>query len=430
MGLKGKEITSGRASLYVFLPALVLNILIACFLMTVFDINQRADYYHVIAQNLLEGNGYVIHPGEDPSIFRPPLYTIFLVLIYAVFGAFSLPVVVFQVVLNSLTSVLIYRLLKLLISGGVGFSAALCYALYPFTAIYLVRELPLIVFNFIFIFTVNLLYKAYKDPTKVNVFILGIMLGILTLCKFAMGLLPAFIILVVFLDSLLRRFRPSDKEASLSVPGRVIRRQIPQGLLMLFGFTLIMAPWLLGTFKATGKFPVLSSGGGFTLWIGNRTQTGGRDFDQMTPQELMSAKEEMRRVIGEGYATDLKNDRELYREAIKNFRNYPKESTILLCKKAIRLWGWVYTTDKQKYQKYITVFQVAIIVPAILGFFIAYKKGIRIAPLLLLIVYFQGVYTAYFGTIRYILPLMPLVIGFALFALWEGYKKIHLRRQS
>ena len=145
-----KPIISGIPNwLFVFTFAIAINSIMAYVLLNSFEGDTHPDYYHTLAQNLMSGNGYIVEPGKDPIFWRPPLYPLFLTAVYYVFGVEHIPVVCAQILINSLTSLLIYKVMKKVFSPTTGLYSAVIYAFYPFSAFYLVRELPLILFNFL-----------------------------------------------------------------------------------------------------------------------------------------------------------------------------------------------------------------------------------------------------------------------------------------
>ncbi len=64
--------------------------------------------------------------------------------------------------------------------------------------------------------------------------------------------------------------------------------------------------------------------------------------------------------------------------------------------------------------------------PAILGIIFSLKNRIRFEPLIFVIIYFQVIYTLFIATVRYVIPVMPLIIGFAAYGIVEVYQKISL----
>ena len=440
-----KPIISGIPNwLFVFTFAIAINSIMAYVLLNFFEVDTHPDYYHTLAQNLMSGNGYIVEPGKDPIFWRPPLYPLMLAAVYYIFGIHHLPVVIVQILINSLSSVLLYLVIKKIFGATAGICAAIVYALYPLSGYYVVRELPLILFNFLIILLIFIMYRLYETPTWINALMFGAVQGLLTLTQVFFKGFPVFIILSVLLISMFHfyhfaraQFLPPGLQKggeSLSLfnifsiyinqSKMQIKKYLLITIMMFLGFSIILMPWLIRNYKVSGIFPVVGVGGGFTLWFGNNIQTDGKDFDQLPPEQAEALKMEMRQIIGNnGYGVDLKNDKKLYDEAINNFIRYPKETAILMFKKIFRLWFWVYSLSMQKYQRFVTILQFMIILPGILGIFLALKNRIRVGPLLLLLAYFQMVYTIYTGTIRYSIPVMPVVIGFAVYGVIEVYRK-------
>lgn len=400
---------------FILLSSLFINATYALILLYYFGFNYLfpspiiyPDYYHILAKNLLAGKGYVIGHGEDFVFWRPPLYPLFLASIYYFFGYQHFPVVLIQIILNSLTAVLIYRVVRKIFSPPLGLSSGILYSLYPLTAYYLIRVSTVILFNFLLILLIMTMYQFYDTPNRRHATIFGAMQGLLTLCQLFFEGFLIFVLLTIFI-------------ATLFCFRKGVKKQIQLSLWMILGFSIVMAPWVIRNYKLSGVFPVIGAGGGFTIWFGNRIQTDGKDFDQLNPKEVQGLNEELQWIIGEGNPMDLRNDKKLYQEAIRNFIHYPKETITLLFKKMFRLWFSVYSLQMQKYQRIVSVIQSIIIFPGILGIYLALKKGIRIAPLLLLIIYFQVVYTFFNGTIRYSLPMMPIIISLAVYGIVETY---------
>jgi hypothetical protein len=92
--------------------------------------------YDVMAKNILSGKGYSLD-GVTPYGFRPPLYTIFIAIVYGVTGSNPFIVVLIQIILLSFVPLIIR---ECLILGGIApsqaYYGALASAVYPFGYIY------------------------------------------------------------------------------------------------------------------------------------------------------------------------------------------------------------------------------------------------------------------------------------------------------
>ncbi|MCP4694615.1 MAG: hypothetical protein GY859_41690 [Desulfobacterales bacterium] len=436
--MENNKIGLPRPSIRIFIFALILNGLLVYALTHFFNVESHPDYYHTLARNLLEGRGFTVRPDAAPVMWRLPLYPLFLCGVYTVFGPHHLPVVVIQAVLNSVTCVLVFWLVRSVFSAGVGWGAALLFAVYPFTAYYAARELPETLFNCLFMIMALTLYRLYTAPRLKNAFLFGCMAGLLTLCKVFFKGFPVFLVCAMIGLFFLRIFRKA-RERTLSPdgastgeakggapgdcaagPGMVIKRGALLAGVMFAGFFLVLSPWVIRNYMASGSFPVIGVGGGFTLWMGNHVRYDGMDFDQLPPDKREEMKAEMRRIIGDGYSVDLANDQKLYEEAVRNMLREPGKTCLLMVKKAFRLWFSIYSLDMKKHQPLVTVFQAVILLPALIGVLLALKRRRTILPLLLLLAYFQIVYTVFTPTIRYVMPVMPIVIGFAVYAVVNG----------
>ena len=402
--------------LFVLISSFLISTCYAFILLHFFDFNVYPDYYDILARNLLEGKGYIIGFGEDSVFWRPPLYPLFLVPIYYFFGYQHFPVVVIQVILNSLTAVLIYKIMKKIFSPSLGLFAGILYSLYPLVAYNLPRVSTVILFNFLFVLLIIVMYQFYDTPNWRNAVIFGGIQGLLTLCQLFFEGFPIFILLSIFIMTLFHCRKG-------------IMKQVQFGLWMILGFSIVLAPWVIRNYKLSGVFPLLGVGGGYTMWYGNYMQTEGKDFNQLSSREGEEFRKELKRIIGreDGSSITIKNDKKLYKEAVHNFIRYPKETVLLMLKKVFRLWFSVYSFEMQKYQWMISVVQAIIIFPGIYGVYRALKKGIRIGPLLLVILYFQIVYTVFNASIRYSLPVMFIIISLALYGIVEAYRNLSIK---
>ena len=196
-----------------------------------------AAVYDGLAVSLSQGHGYV-DANNEPHSFYPPLYPVFLSIIYKIFGHNRNMAVIFQSIIGGLACVLTYLIGRKLYSRQAGILAAFISAVYlPFikSAGLLLTEL---FFTFILLLIIFYLLKAkeakagYKDCI-----ILGLLLTAALLTKSAMALFPLFI-LYFFINM---------KENKLSFDAKKY--------LIVFLFSVLsMLPWVIRNYSIYHKF--------------------------------------------------------------------------------------------------------------------------------------------------------------------------------
>lgn len=212
--------------------------------------------YDAYAWNLVQGNGYA---GPSPDVadqnhttaYRPPLPSLVVAGVYAVFGHWYAPVRLVHCLISTASIWLTYRIGRRTYGEAVGLLAAGVYALYPlavFQAGDILSE-PLGVFLFLF-FLERVLAFAVGGGWGAAVSA-GLALGLALLTRAnAVLMVPLFVLwsLVQFRgerEKLLRSF------AVLVVAG------------------LVMTPWVVRNYLVLGKIIPFSTMGGSVLLQGN-----------------------------------------------------------------------------------------------------------------------------------------------------------------
>lgn len=430
----------------IFLFSFLVASLYAWFLLAYFKFGYfdlYPDYYGVLAKNLLNGKGFIIHEGGQPVVWRPPLYPLFLTTIYVVFGVNHLSLVITQILIHSLCCVLIFYLFHNIFNRELGIITAIFWSFYPLINYYTIRELPTVLFTFIFLLFLILFNEFHRSPDKRKAFFIGILQGMLILTKLFFKGFPYLFILYMFFRSI------KDKHNHITVQNngfcssfiqmiqtmrwinikRISKNFIPILSFFIFGLFIVLTPWVVRNYSKTGHFPVIGVGGGFTVWFGNNLEYDGLDYDQLSPDKEAELKTKVKKIIGEGSGVDFANDKKLYLEAIKNFKRYPTKSIWLMVKKSFRLWFSVYSKKISKYQWLVFLIQIVIIATAILGISTLIYRKRFIWPLILPLIYFQFVYMLFTATVRYCMPVMPIAIGFASYGLENIIKKLSITNQ-
>jgi 4-amino-4-deoxy-L-arabinose transferase-like glycosyltransferase len=216
--------------------------------------------YDEYAQNLLDTGVYGREAGI-PDANIPPLYSIVLATIYALFGRGGLQVGLFHIALDVVTIALVYDIVRRLFQHGTLTAAwtAIFYALYPYlvfqnlslndTAFFM-----LLLHAFIGLMVLLRERESYDRRTLLIAMLAGLILGITTLTR---ALLPLFAVLTAiwFL------FRLSFKATVL--------RLLPVALISL----CVLLPWMLRSYRLYEAFVPVALNTGDNLYQGANAMT-------------------------------------------------------------------------------------------------------------------------------------------------------------
>lgn len=406
-----------------FAALMVMRLGVATALDTLLDISKNADIYGSLASNLAEGNGFVHTAGDKPVLWRAPLYPAFLAGLFFVFGAENeLAVLIAQSALDATTALLIWWIGTRLFSSRVGLAAAALYAAYPLSAYFSLRMLPEPLFTLGLVSFVAVLMKAMERP-RVSIYgLLGVVGGLVTLIK------PVTIALIPFLAL-----------AILVQRHRALVSALPYvfGMVTMLGVTVF--PWTLRNYLVSGQFVPVATGGGYSLWTGNHLSTAGREDDELEGELLQNLLND-RAAIGRAHerakdkqdqstTADLNQvnphgtfhiepglDRAFGSAALEELKSHPLETLALMARKFFRFWFSVYQIENRWAQSWIYIAQGLLLFLTLYGFLQAYRANIVIFPFIIVILYMSLVYTVTLATLRYSIPLIPLLINFAVFA--------------
>lgn len=195
-----------------------------------------ASFFDAIAQNIAAGHGLVaaqdieyIKAGQ--AIFENPGYPLFLAGIYSLFGHSYLIVKIFQALLWSLTCLIIYFLGKEFFNQKVGFIAGIISAVYP--PFILETNILYTETLFTFLLLVAILFLV-KGISKINVigcmFLSGLFFGLANLTRSVIFYFPIFVLifLLIFYKNKIKALKAF--------------------ILLLIGIMLVMGPWMTRNF--------------------------------------------------------------------------------------------------------------------------------------------------------------------------------------
>ncbi len=378
--------------------------------------------YHQIALNFLEGKGFLLAP--DAIAVRPPLYSLFLAILYS-FGLGTTSVLLLQSVLGTCWVFLQYRIvLDISKNHTIALWAATLVAVDPlligFDALILTENM----FTGLFLGLIYACLRAEKNVTINfwNWLLCGILLGFGCLCRDA--LLGFGVWLVVWL---VLKKKSSPEEQLLKINEENIeqnkrnsffKNRLIQIIAIILGMYCIIFPWTIRNYSYFGRVVLITSKGGQNLYeaFGPGATGGINIWEMQLPPESATMPEAER-------------DKYLTSWTVRYIINNPSVIFKLFVEKQRRFWniGLNYSDVKKRPIQYpIMLFNLCIYILALLGLWRVYVTKIFSQTILLLlpILYFTLLHAIFIGSVRYRVPIMPFLEAFAAWGIVWGQENI------
>jgi 4-amino-4-deoxy-L-arabinose transferase-like glycosyltransferase len=179
------KISSSKGSnflILVFTISLILRLLFI-FIHEDFKLLNEMGGYVYAAKNFLAGNGLLFSHERDYRAFLPPLYSVFLAVMFRIFGENYFIVRVVQSIFSAICAVLTYCLGKKMYNDKVARFAAIIMAVYPQNIVYSDLILTEVLFLVLFLSGFLLLVKCLERKSYSQAVMSGILLGLASLTR-------------------------------------------------------------------------------------------------------------------------------------------------------------------------------------------------------------------------------------------------------
>jgi hypothetical protein len=392
------------------------------------------------AANWVAGRGYTFDfYGYRPAVplhsFMPPLFTALVAGCLltpwpeVLFGAV-------QILLSSLTVLLVYLLGAQVADHPVGVLAAALTAAYPPFLVLADQPTVPVLNTFLLLLWLWTAGELARAPGLGKAARVGLVLGLNMLSRpSALGFL-ALTLLALWLSREARGWRLRAAAVLTGV------------------LALTLAPWLIRDARLHGRFVWISTNGGFTFWNGNNPFTTGSAFDVVIADlaaysgETVAAPPGVDIVQVKPYPLPLELrasvttldevalDRALYRAAWAFIREQPQRWLALLAQKATSLWWFRPNIGRSSgfYEDaWILPYQVLyvlVLIPALAGLGLAGRHGRCYLLIYGLLVYQTLAYVAYNVITRYRWEMEPCLLILASLAVVEAGRRVTKRGQS
>jgi len=411
MGLHGSS--RWTSALTVFAVCFALRLLVGTVIDVAVPVMKRADIYSGIAENLARGHGFVAEPGGEPITWRAPLYPAFLAGIYRLFGEHNeAAVFVVQVVLDATTALLIYWMGIELFGASVGLFSAAMFSLHPLSAYYSLRFMPEPLFTLAFVATTAAWLAAVQSLRLAAFMVVGASIAMASLVKpVALGLWPFLAACACY------RMR--------NQPGRAMTAVLALTIACL----IVLTPWMLRNYQVTGRTILSATGGGYAFWLGNQMASEGREdweVDGTTLEQLFERRDAIlasasgrpiapvplskrNRSFTEPVNFTAEEDHEFFVAAWREIASHPFDSVVLTGKKFFRFWFSIFLPANRWAQPCIVVFQTVFLSLAVFGMMKAHRQSVDLFLLLPQVVFVSVASTLTYATIRYSIPVLPVM---------------------
>lgn len=209
--------------------------------------------YHKLALNIVAGFGF--GGPIKPYLYRPPLYSGFLALVYTAFGPHTVAAIILQAVLSAVTCYFVYLIALTLWDRRVALVAAVFWALGPDIIIFSNLILTETLYMFLAAVTLWLLVR-FRDNWW-GIVSAGALLGLLSLTR---GAALAFVPLVIVWMLFARRTSYRKVLAFVAI------------------FLAVLSPWLIRNYRVTGEFQLIDCNSGINIYLGNHYKGKGEYY--------------------------------------------------------------------------------------------------------------------------------------------------------
>lgn len=334
---------------------------------------------------------YGKYTTENPSLgipdtFRPPLYPLFLSIVYKLFGHNYAAVRLIQALLGSFSCIIIYLIGKIIFGNFVGMLSGVISAVYPPFISYMYYGGPNFIlsetlFMFLFLLAILNLINFHRDKRIFSLVWSAIFMAGAALTKPIVLLMPFFVF--IWLKLFLKN---------------TYRNTVKASAIFLSLFLLTIFPWTVRNYIASGKFISITSSFGTPFWVGNNSAAKGGVL------ERVEAIPEYKASDFSGL-TQIEKNKAYLRKGVEYLLSHPYRIPYLSIKKI--LVQWVIFDENKKYNLAYGI----ILSFAILGALYALRQNNNGAHLLLLVfIYMTLVAVLVGGDPRFRYPFEPYLI--------------------
>jgi 4-amino-4-deoxy-L-arabinose transferase-like glycosyltransferase len=363
--------------------------------------------YDLYARNLAKFDQYCLSPG-DPSAYWPVGTSFIYSVLYRLFGTGNGSIVGFNIILGTLTTLLVLELATRWFGPKAGLLAGLLYAIWPsqieFTTI-LASEL---LFNF-FILLAIFFWNRKAMPNWTDAILAGIALAAASYVRPLALILPA-----LFLLWTLARGKWTAMIARAAITTAVM--------------LLLILPWTIRNYFAFHTIVLVSTNGGANLWMGNNPDSNGH-YMELPPRPPGMNEAQFDNHLGKIAKTYIRQHPDVFlkRSAHRIVNTFDRETIGVD-------WNQEALNDHAiRYLKILsTVYWWAMLLGGIVGVGILVTQNpilkTLLHPAIVMWIYFATVHAVTVSNDRYHFPTIPFIAGLAAMTIVTRFSSAKTRR--
>ena len=383
--------------------------------------------YHNLALRVLGGHGFSfgelwwpITRPDAPTAHWSFLYTLYLVLVYSLFGPHPLAARIVQAVLvGILHPYITYRLGERLFGKTIGWLAAASVAVYVYFFYYGAALMTEPFYITAILFSLWFGVQLSENTDKQRDLPLGLALGLSLAVTLVLRQVFLLFIPFIFLWIWITRFR--------------LNRSLPivSTILSVALIAACILPVTFYNYQRFGRFVLLNTNSGYAFFWGNNPIYGTKFIPILSTDEYRAMIPTEVRQLDEAAL-----DQELLKRGVQFVMNDPKRYVLLSLSRIPPYFMFWYSSDSSTLSNVSRIGSFGLFLPFMLyGLLLGIRRSGRFwqlvfSPhglLMLFALVYSGVHILTWTLIRYRLPVDAVLIPFAALALHDLYERLAVK---
>ncbi len=210
--------------------------------------------YHKLALNLAKYHQFAYEKDGPPDALRTPLYPLLISLGYKIFGPAPWIIIVIQIILSTLSALILYSIIARSVGPQIAFSALLFFTFDPFLIIFTNTCISETLFIFLLLlgvfFFCKIITSHQSEKNYLNLVLTAILFGLTALTRPISVYLPILVVIQLFM-----------------LKAQKIKMVLYQICIFTFFFLLTLSPWLIRNYFIFKSFRLSTSGSYNLLYL-------------------------------------------------------------------------------------------------------------------------------------------------------------------